>query len=351
MNTTFPQTEINVEALENVKTRLFQLQESIVFFLRSINPDIIPGTVSWTELHSKFNVLIAKYLHLTNLVNDPHNTLLQSYTVFPNEAPANDQHVQNLSVLLRTKLFPELEQEAEDRISDGSIPGLVNSSGSAAEDRRILQALKLKVTMHDALCQAADEILENQRDMVHVKMRYESDDEDEDDDNDGDEPGEATATEDGENTKTQSKAQPSSNSNSKSKQYSNDVIPVDDFAIGNLDSASSVRYMSDWGGALHDMDGYSSGSDGCIDADELDDSYFEAQRQVIDSDEASDEDDMESIQSEEDIEAEADEESGDVFIEVGAESQDVRAGSSAMTTTEDTFEEEFSDEEDMEEVM
>ncbi|KAF9359437.1 hypothetical protein BGX26_012337 [Mortierella sp. AD094] len=349
MNTTFPQTEINVEALENVKTRLFQLQESIVFFLRSINPDIIPGTVSWTELHSKFNVLIAKYLHLTNLVNDPHNTLLQSYTVFPNEAPANDQHVQNLSVLLRTKLFPELEQEAEDRISDGSIPGLVNSSGSAAEDRRILQALKLKVTMHDALCQAADEILENQRDMVHVKMRYESDDDGDNDDDDDDEEEEPreTAAEKGENTKAQSKTQSSSNSNS--KHYSNDVIPVDDFAIGSLDNASSVRYMSDWGGALHDMDGYSSGSDGCIGADELDDSYFEAQRREVDSDEASDEDDMESVQSDEDIEAEVHEESGDVFMEVGAESQtkDVRA----MTTTEDTFDDEFSDEEDMEEVV
>jgi len=43
----FPQTEINIEALENVKTRLFQLQESILFFLRSINPETTPSTVSW----------------------------------------------------------------------------------------------------------------------------------------------------------------------------------------------------------------------------------------------------------------------------------------------------------------
>lgn len=98
---------------------------------------------SRTELHSKFNVLIAKYLHLTNLLNDPHSTLLQSYTVFPNESPANDQQVQNLSVLLRTKLFPELEQEMEDRTKDGDIPGLTASGGSTAEERKILQALKV----------------------------------------------------------------------------------------------------------------------------------------------------------------------------------------------------------------
>jgi hypothetical protein len=47
MNATFPQTEINIEALESVKTRLFQLQESILFFLRSINPEATPGTVQW----------------------------------------------------------------------------------------------------------------------------------------------------------------------------------------------------------------------------------------------------------------------------------------------------------------
>lgn len=88
-------------------------------------------------------MLIAKYLHLSNLLNDPHNTLLQSYTVFPNESPANDQQVQNLSVLLRTKLFPELEQAMEDRTKDGVIPSLTANGGSAAEERKVLQAFKV----------------------------------------------------------------------------------------------------------------------------------------------------------------------------------------------------------------
>ncbi|KAI1297323.1 mediator of RNA polymerase II transcription subunit 8 [Mortierella claussenii] len=278
MNTTFPQNDINIEALENVRTRLFQLQESILFFLRSINPDTTPGTVSWTELHSKFNVLIAKYLHLTNLVNDPHSKLLQSYTVFPNEAPATDQHVQNLSVLLRTKLFPELEQEAEDRIRDGSISGIGSSS---AEERKIFQALKLRVAMHDALCQAADEIFENQRDMVHTKVRYESDDDEGDLDS-----LESTAAIGMASGNTLVQTTPSTESTI--QQHSNSIPILDDLAIGESARASSIRYMNDWGGSLHDPEGYTSESD-LNDIDEEDDDYFEARRKEARSDSESSE--------------------------------------------------------------
>jgi hypothetical protein len=62
---------------------------------------------------------------LTNILNNPQLTLQpRDYTVFPYEPPANDQQVQNLSVLLRTKLFPELEQADEERIKEGTILGL-----------------------------------------------------------------------------------------------------------------------------------------------------------------------------------------------------------------------------------
>ncbi|KAF9130424.1 hypothetical protein BGW39_003114, partial [Mortierella sp. 14UC] len=189
-----------LDYLESVKTRLSQLQESIHFFLRSINPETTPGTVAWTELHSKFNVLIAKYLHLTNILNDPRIAFNpRNYTVFPFEPPANDQQVQNLSVLLRTKLFPELEQADEERIKEGTIPGLpalppspapnravnpagVNTPVGTADEKKQWNAYKLKVMMHDELCRKADGIFEQQRDMVHTKVRYESDDGDEEDD-------------------------------------------------------------------------------------------------------------------------------------------------------------------------
>lgn len=49
MNTTHLSVEERrtMEYLESVKTRLVQLHESIHFFLRSINPETTPGTVSW----------------------------------------------------------------------------------------------------------------------------------------------------------------------------------------------------------------------------------------------------------------------------------------------------------------
>ncbi|KAF9586300.1 mediator of RNA polymerase II transcription subunit 8 [Lunasporangiospora selenospora] len=176
----FPQSEISIDTLESVKARLQQLQESILHFLRSINPESTPSTASWTELHSKFNVLIARYLNLANILNSPHSSRLQSYTVFPNEPPATDQNVQNLSVLLRTKLFPELEQDDEDRIAQGAaLLGLpTGSGGTPVDERRTLAALKLKVMLHDALCKAADEIFEGQLDQVNTRMRFEADVED-----------------------------------------------------------------------------------------------------------------------------------------------------------------------------
>ncbi|KAG0314863.1 hypothetical protein BGZ99_007792, partial [Dissophora globulifera] len=297
-----------------------------------------------TDLHSKFNVLIAKYLHLTNLVNDPHSTLLQSYTVFPHEAPANDQHVQNLSVLLRTKLFPELEQDTEDRIKDGSVPGL-QSSGNTAEDRKILQALKLKVMMHDALCQAADEIFENHRDTVNPKARYESDAEDEGDS----EAIEGTSATESTIDRISNSAQQATTTNGRNKQQPVGVPPVIDFAVGMQDPSASIRYMDDWNGTLNDLDGYSSGYDGNemdgADDVEFDDSYFERRRQegIVD--------DVNLSEEEEEAAHEADEsEDEDTFMEVstGHQATYTDANSSIAHLIPDG---EDSAEEDMEEIM
>ncbi|KAG0260229.1 hypothetical protein BG011_002060 [Mortierella polycephala] len=393
MSTTFPQTEINLEALENVRTRLFQLQESILFFLRSINPETTPGTVSWTELHSKFNVLIAKYLHLTNILNDPHSTLLQSYIVFPNESPANDQQVQNLSVLLRTKLFPELQQDVEDRTRDGDVPGLTTPStttttgpgaggganasapiGGTPEERRVLAALKLKVTMHDALCQAADEIFENQRDMVHTKVRYESDDEDEVDNN-----ADAKQQQVDENNNTPAAGTRIGKTDGNHRHMANDILQVDDFAIGASSSLSngSVRYIDDWGGVLNDVGGFGSMEENVnedTDGDgqeELDDKYFEMRRQeaaAAEQEESEEESSGNEIEEDNvmtpvfqadvpqsvEEQGKIDEHDDDDFMEVSTQSQAMEtAGSNtAETMMEDTFGgESGSGEEDMEEIM
>ncbi|KAG9326803.1 hypothetical protein KVV02_005465 [Mortierella alpina] len=364
-------TEINIEALENVKTRLYQLQESILFFLRSINPDTTPGTVSWTELHSKFNVLIAKYLHLTNILNDPHSTLLQSYTVFPNEPPTNDQQAQNLGVLLRTKLFPELQQDLDDRIKEGTVPGLESNAtgGGTTEERRVLAGLKLKSMMHDALCRSADEIFENQRDLVHTKVRYESDEE-------GDDTTENNAVLPGAKSRIKN--------NNKQKTQADNILQVDDFAIGassnGSNNSSFIRYMDDWSGVLTDTDGDNSVMEEAArddDTGELDDHYFEMRRQEAAGDSEDDGDDgaseNESVifesytgsEDENDMEqardafklgnqGQGDEHDDDAFMEIGTETpanlqRDLKSQPSNITM--DSFDEDDgSAEEDMEEV-
>ncbi|OAQ34508.1 hypothetical protein K457DRAFT_152173 [Linnemannia elongata AG-77] len=396
MNTTHLSVEERrtMEYLESVKTRLVQLHESIHFFLRSINPETTPGTVSWTELHSKFNVLIAKYLHLTNILNNPQITLQpRDYTVFPFEPPANDQQVQNLSVLLRTKLFPELEQADEERIREGTIPGLpvlppspapnkavnpnaLNVPYGTPEEKKQWNVYKLKVAMHDELCRKADGIFEQQRDTVHTKVRYESDDDDED----GNEEDVAVGAENGGGgTKRERDTSGPSGagiSNKKSKVEAN-PLPTDEFLGG---SSASVRYVDDWAGNLNDMDGYSSGADdqagegaGIEGDDVFDDSYFEARRRegALSSDgddeeeeEESSEEELESLQGDESAEqsldqghGEEEDEEEDAFMEVVSptapiSSQISSAGSNvSMVPAVETFEEEDDDdEEEMEEV-
>lgn len=377
-----------MEYLESVKTRLVQLHESIHFFLRSINPETTPGAVSWTELHSKFNVLIAKYLHLTNILNNPQIALQpRDYTVFPFEPPANDQQVQNLSVLLRTKLFPELEQADEERIKEGTIPGLpvlppstapnkavnptaVNVPYGTPEEKKQWNVYKLKVAMHDELCRKADGIFEQERDTVHTKVRYESDDDDED----GNEEEEVAvgAENGGGGTKRERDTSGPSGAGVSSKKAKAEAnpLPTDEFLGG---SSASVRYVDDWAGNLNDVDEYSSGADdqagegtGVEGDDVFDDSYFEARRRegALSSDdddegeeEESSEEELESLQGDEPAEQSLDqglgeeEEEEDAFMEVvlpaaPISSQISSVGSNvSMAPAEETF-----GEDEMEEV-
>ncbi|KAI7823278.1 hypothetical protein BC939DRAFT_451582 [Gamsiella multidivaricata] len=199
--------------------------------------------------------------------------------------------------------------------------------------------------MHDALCQSADEIFENQRDMVHTKVRYESDeDEDEDDNHDEDEDNEAfedatpsiptdpVTSEVGAAgvgaTASSSTTQSTSNKTKQQQQQQaqhNSVLELDDFALGAQDSSSRIRYMNDWSGTLHDLDEYESGpgSDDGLDNDmiseELDDGYFERRRQEASDDEDQGKSEVESMQE--------DGEDEDTFMEVSVASEPMGADS------------------------
>jgi hypothetical protein len=257
----------------------------------------------------------------------------------------------------------------EDRIKDGDIPGLTASGGSTAEERKILQALKvcwckfycaggfgrhavaeqdrfhvskpqLRVMMHDALCQTADEIFENQRDMVDTKVRYESDD---DEDDTQKEAGTSVSTEP--TTDGIGGGKQKAPSIDKDKQHATNTLAMDGFAIG--DSASSIRYLSDWGSTPNDVDGYSSGAYDEMDDEELrdfDDSYFERRRHDEHDDEWSNESEPEEFQ---------DEDEQDTFMEVSLGSQAIEGSApNSMSVIEETFDDGVgSGEEDMEEVM
>lgn len=59
-----------MEYLESVKTRLVQLHESIHFFLRSINPETTPGTVSWYVQAVALSASVEIYQQLTPLTQN-----------------------------------------------------------------------------------------------------------------------------------------------------------------------------------------------------------------------------------------------------------------------------------------
>jgi len=87
----------------------------------------------------------------------------------------------------------------------------------------------MKIAMHDALCKEVDDFFEHERDSVHARARYESDDE-----------------KDAENSLSIGRMR-------RGRMKEDEVLKVDDFSKLN-----QIRYMSDWGGALRDVEGQDS---------------------------------------------------------------------------------------------
>ncbi|KAF9126058.1 hypothetical protein BGW39_006953, partial [Mortierella sp. 14UC] len=178
----------------------------------------------------------------------------------------------------------------------------------------------------------------------------------------------------GESTKRSRDASASTGpgSNKKTK-FEASPLPTDEF----LGSSASVRYVDDWAGTLHDVDGYSSGADDLVGEgagavgegeDLFDDSYFEARRRegaLSDDDtneeeeeEESSEEELEPLQGDPPTEAQGDEEDEDAFMEVvspsapAVSSQVTTAGfNAAQAPAAETFEEDDDEEDEMEEVV
>ncbi|KAJ2807184.1 hypothetical protein H4R20_001389 [Coemansia guatemalensis] len=101
--------------LETLRRQLQQLHELFAVVIEETRPTPDnPNVMPWPELLSKFNVLAGKYAILSHAVGQKHAALLKEMSVMPRTQP-NGIHEQNiLSVLLRTKLAPEIEKVEEE---------------------------------------------------------------------------------------------------------------------------------------------------------------------------------------------------------------------------------------------
>ncbi|KAJ2491258.1 hypothetical protein IWW37_002425 [Coemansia sp. RSA 2050] len=109
----------NIAELEMLRRQLQQLHESFAAVILETRPTPDnPALVSWPDLLSKFNVLAAKYAVLNQAVSKKHAGLLREMAVAPRTRPSGIHEQNILSVLLRTKLAPEIEQEEEQIWAD-----------------------------------------------------------------------------------------------------------------------------------------------------------------------------------------------------------------------------------------
>ncbi|KAJ2594992.1 hypothetical protein GGF40_001642 [Coemansia sp. RSA 1286] len=107
-------SDANIVELETLRRQLQQLHESFATVINETRhtPDN-PNLISWPDLLSKFNILAAKYAVLNQTVSKKHAKLLKEMAVAPKTRPGSIHEQNIISVLLRTKLAPEIEQEEE----------------------------------------------------------------------------------------------------------------------------------------------------------------------------------------------------------------------------------------------
>lgn len=102
--------------LEALRGKLWSLQETFSTHLTYLKEPKYPFT--WPDLLNKFNMLTAKFASLSedfyNFTETGSNATLPKLMVHPYIPTTTEQETNILSVLLRTKLIPELEKlEAE----------------------------------------------------------------------------------------------------------------------------------------------------------------------------------------------------------------------------------------------
>ncbi|KAJ1834176.1 hypothetical protein IWW55_002433 [Coemansia sp. RSA 2706] len=108
-------SDAQIVELETLRRQLQQLHELFAVVIDETRPTPDnPAVMPWPELLSKFNVLAGKYAILSQTVGRKHASLLKELAVVPRTQPTGIHEQNIMSVLLRTKLAPEIEQEEEE---------------------------------------------------------------------------------------------------------------------------------------------------------------------------------------------------------------------------------------------
>ena len=152
----------NLNELQNIKTRLEELRHSLNTF--SIHPDIL-----WPDMLEKFNVLSGKYYNLSQLI---HSSSLRNIAVHPT-AITQEQPELIPNVLLRTRLDPEIEEDLEQLMNQSLMKHLYQVEEESLLMRYLVD-LQVKLKSFDVLCQRGEELMQELREMIPLKIRIEN---------------------------------------------------------------------------------------------------------------------------------------------------------------------------------
>jgi hypothetical protein len=152
----------NLNELQNIKTRLEELRHSLNTF--SLHPDIL-----WPDMLEKFNVLSGKYYNLSQLI---HSSSLRNIAVHPT-AITQEQPEIIPNVLLRTRLDPEVEEDLEQLVNQSHVKQLYEVEDESLIMRYLVD-LQVKLKSFDALCQLGEELMQELRETIPLKIRIEN---------------------------------------------------------------------------------------------------------------------------------------------------------------------------------
>ncbi|KAH8554578.1 hypothetical protein BGW37DRAFT_480235 [Umbelopsis sp. PMI_123] len=158
-----------LQELESLRIKLQSLQDTFNTHLAYLRDPKYPFT--WPDLLNKFNMLTAKFASLSEdfyAQLDPNsNSTLPKLMLHPQTPTTTESETQILSVLLRTKLIPDIERmEAQIQVAvatEFGEPDGNDGSGKAVDEDRVLRKqqehwTKL-INRHDQLAGQANEIV------------------------------------------------------------------------------------------------------------------------------------------------------------------------------------------------